>query len=349
MKIRVLVYSGNKYFVNCFSNYIMETGSARFDCRFVSDAAQAAAFLSGQEADIILADESFFRENACPDAAVGLCISNRTRAEEPGGRYELNIYQRGRDILTDMEKLLGIAGGTASTGERKGMKVVIFYSPQGGTGKTTLAYACALLCARKQTSVYLNLEEFGCTEQLYQRAFQVSMEEVLEAIKDGRDAAAVLSNAMAKEEGNVTILPVFRNYRDYADMTADETMVLLEGLRKVNGTGCLFVDVSGGMTEKNRRLLEQCDISFWVFDDSAAGRGKLKRIREDRSIQREAFFGKAYFVVNKCRAREEDASALRLPFSESLQKDKPLDLVLSGNQDFFRGCGKMVSFIDDGN
>ena len=112
MKIRVLVYSGNKYFLKCFSNYIMETGSARFDCRFVSDAAQAAAFLSGQEADIILADESFFRENACPDDAVGLCISNRTRAEEPGGRYELNIYQRGRDILTDMEKLLGIAGGT---------------------------------------------------------------------------------------------------------------------------------------------------------------------------------------------------------------------------------------------
>lgn len=348
MKSRVLVYSGNRHFLNCFSNYMMETGSTRFDCRFVSDAAQAAAFLSGQETDLILADEVFFRDNVCPDDTVGLCISNRTRAEESGGRYELNIYQRGRDILADMEKLLGIARGTASPGERKGMKVVVFYSPQGGGGKTTLAYACALLCARKQTSVYLNLEEFGCTEHLYQAAFQTGMEEVLEAIKDGRDAGAVLSNAMRKEERNVTVLPVFQNYRDYADMTADETMVLLEGLREVNGTGYLFVDISGGLTEKNRRLLEQCDISFWVFDDSPAGRGKLKRIREDRSIQREAFFGKAFFVVNKCQAREEDASALRLPYSESLQKDKPLDLVLSGNQDFFRGCGKMVSFIDDG-
>lgn len=348
MKIRVLVYSGNKYFLKCFSNYMMETGSAGFDFRFVSDAAQAAAFLSGQEADIILADESFFRGNACPDDVVGLCISNRTQADEDGDCHELNIYQRGRDILADMEKLLGIARGTASAGKRNGMKVVVFYSPQGGTGKTTLAYACALLCARKQTSVYLNLEEFGYTEQLYQGAFQVSMEEVLEAIKDGRDAAAVLSNAMAKAEGNVTILPVFRNYRDYADMTADETMVLLEGLRKVNGTGCLFVDVSGGMTEKNRRLLEQCDVSFWVFDDSAAGKGKLKRIREDRSIQRETFFGRTFFVVNKCKVREEDASAVRLPFSESLSEDKPVDLVLSGNQDFCQGCGRIVSFIDGG-
>lgn len=348
MKIRVLIYSGDPYFLNCFSNYMMETGSAGFDCRFVSDAAQAAEYLRGQETDIVLADESFFGGNVCPDGVLRLCISNRTQADEGGGCHELNIYQRGRDILADMEKLLGIAKGAAPAGVRKGMKVAVFYSPQGGTGKTTLAYACAMLCARSQTSVYLNLEEFGCTEHLYRGAFQAGMEEVLEAIKDGRDAAAVLSNAMVKEERNVTVLPVFRNYRDYADMTADETMVLLEGLRKVNGAGCLFVDISGGMTEKNRRLLEQCDVSFWVFDDSAAGRGKLRRIREDRSIQREAFFGRSVFVVNKCRAREEDDSALRLPFSESLSKDKPIELVLSGNQDFYRGCSKIVSYIDGG-
>ena len=36
------------------------------------------------------------------------------------------------------------------------MKVVVFYSPQGGGGKTTLAYACALLCARKQTTFQKN-------------------------------------------------------------------------------------------------------------------------------------------------------------------------------------------------
>lgn len=345
MKIRTLVHSKNHYFLECLSNYVMESAGMEFEFYFFTEGDAAADFLKTQRVELVVADELFFSEKEIPSGCMQICISNRTRVDTLNDRHELNIYQRGADILGDIQKVLSAAGGRRDTAPGSN-KVIAFYSPQGGSGKTTLAYICALLCARSKSSVYLNLEEFGSTAHLYQASFQTGMEDVLFAIKDHRDVAACISNALQKEQRNVSVMPTMKNYSDLAALGADDIELLLKTLQQVSAADYLFVDLSGGLTEQNRRVLELCDCSFWVFDDTDVGMGKLERIRSDQSVQGSEYFGRSYFLINKCRIRSEDTYAIRIPWSESLSQGGDMETVLSGNRDFHTKCMEVLAIID---
>ena len=346
MKIRTMVYSKNHYFLDCLSNYVMESANMDFEFSFFSEEAAAVSFLKTQRVDAILADELFLRGNAISEDSVQIGISNRTRVDIQSARHELNIYQRGVDILGDMQKILSAISGKERPGGGGPNKVISFYSPQGGSGKTTLAYICALLCARGGTSVYLNLEEFGHTAHLYQVSFHTGMEEVLFAIKDKRDVAACISNGLQKDAKNVSVMASMKNYSDLADLNANDIELLIKTLQQVSGADFVFVDISGSLTEQNKKVLELSDYSFWVFDDTAVGKGKMERIRGDQSVQGAEYFGRSYFLINKCRVKSEDTYAIRIPWSESLSQGTDVETVLSGNKDFYANCMEIVTMIN---
>ncbi len=348
MRRKIFVYSNNLDFLDCFSAYVMESVKNGYDFSFFTERSLVDNALKQQQADLLLAEEDFLQKCDCPVDCIKVIMSNRTQVDRKTGRHEVNIYQRGRDILADMEKLIGIAGGAGMEKKDKTQKIVAFYSPQGGVGKTTLAYSLALLCARKHTSIYLNLEEAPYTDHLYQTTFHTGMEDVLYAIKDHRDTDAVLSNAMEKDCRNVTTLPVFAHYQDYQDLTGDETETFIESLLAVSRAEYIFIDLPGGLTGQSRRILEMSDVSFWIFEDTAIGKGKMEKVQSDHSIQRMAFFNKTRFVQNKCKVRGEDSAVIRIPFSDSLSKGMAVDAVLSGNQDFYNGCLELINMVDGG-
>ena len=345
MKIRAMVYSANHYFVDCLNNYVMESANKDFEFSFFSEETAAVNFLKSHRVDVLLADELFLQENEVSADIVRLEISNRTRVDIQGTRHELNIYQRGVDILGDLQKVMLALSGKGRPGGSGTSKIISFYSPQGGSGKTTLIYICALLCARNGTSVYLNLEEFGHTDHLYQTSFQTGMEEVLFAIKDKRDVAACISNSLQKDARNVSVMPTMKNYSDLTALTAEDIDLLLKALQQVSGADFVFVDISGSLTPQNRKVLELSDYSFWVFDDTDVGRGKMERIRNDQSVQGAEYFDRSYFLINKCRTKSEDAYAIRIPWSESLSQGADVETVLSGNKDFYTNCKEIVTII----
>lgn len=346
MKIRTLVCSVNHHFIEAFSLYAMECMNTEFEFSFFTDKIAAIHYFESNKTDAILADEEFLVENLSVLKCVCISIANCTRVNTGEGCHELNIYQRGADILADLLKILSTAGdGCMGLGHRD-QKIITFYSPQGGTGKTTLAYMCAMLATKDKSSVYLNLEEFGYTDHLYQITFRTDMEEVLFAIKDKRDLGVYLSNALQKNSVNVSVMPNIRNYGDLEDFTPQDAEILLKSLQKVSGAEYLFVDISSGLSNRNKLILEISDVSFWVFDDTPAGKGKMERIRNDQSVQGMEYFKKAYFLVNKCKEKSEDEFAIRIPFSESLSKGADVETALSGKRDLCQRCMEILSIID---
>lgn len=347
MKIRIVVCSENRYFVDSFSSYMMKHGESGLEFAFFTERKAVIPYLSSRVIDLILADELFFHEYEIPVKCVPICISNQTRIHTEGSWQELNIYQRGVDILGDLQKIAAVMTNKKEKAiTEKDYKIVAFYSPQGGTGKTVLAYICALLYAQNHTSIYLNMEEFGYTDHLYQVEFETGMEEVMFAIKDRRDTSVSLSNALKKEKRNITVLPTMKNIRDFLGMTAEDIQILFQKIFEITGKGCLFLDLSGGLSERNRILLESSDKIFWVFQEDSCGKGKMERMKKDESMQESSYYERSYFVINKCRNRIEDTSAIPIPFSESLSKGVDVETVLSGNRDFYQMCMELITIIN---
>lgn len=346
MKIRTLVCSSNRYFLESFSSYAMEHGGEGFEFSFFSDKSAAAGFLNEQKVELVLAERTFFEQVTLQAGSVGMHISNRTRVDVDTQEHELNVYQRGVDILEDMRKIMAAVSGRDNGSGNKAQKIITFYSPQGGSGKTTMAYICALLCARNGSGIYLNMEEFGYTDHLYQAVYDTTLEEVMFAIKDKRDVAAYVSNALKKDNRNVSVMPKMNALSDFNDLTLEDAEVLVQKLLETTGSKYLFVDLSGGLTARNKKMLEMSDISFWVFTDDAVGQGKIERLKADQSMQEIFGHGRTYFLINKCKVKSDDTSAIRIPFSESLSQGADVDVVLSGNRDFYQRCAEIVELAD---
>lgn len=346
MEIRALVYSVNRFFLDSFSSYVMGCREVGIEFSFFSESDSAEKYLGRQRVDMILAERDFLEKESLPAKAVKVCISDSTRTNVEGGIYECNIYQRGTDIIADLQKIMTVTDERGNMSGNMTRKVAAFYSPQGGCGKTTLAYCCAVLGAKNSTAAYLNLEEFSYTKQLYETEFDRDMESVMFTLKDGGDAAAGVSDAVKRNEHNVYVMPELKTVGDFREMSGENVEKLAEQLQKVTGCSFLILDLSGELNERNRKVLELSDVSFWVFSDDETGRGKLDRVRNDQSIEGMNAFGKTYFLLNKCREKSQDASAVRIPFSESLSKGTDVGTVLSANQDFYRKCMDVLDLIE---
>lgn len=347
MKFHVFVYSADHFFIESFGAYIMENSGNEFDVSLYTEKAAAETALKSQSADAVLADQDFLvRNQESLQNSAKIAIAEQTGFQTHDGIYELNIYQRGKDILSDLKKIVtGDTGKRVVSGE-KAQKVIAFYSPQGGTGKTTLAYICALLGARNKTSIYLNLEEFGYTDHLYKMSFGVSMEEIMFQVKDNRDVNALLSEAICRDNRNVSVLPVMQNIKDYMDVTADNVLKMLEKLKEVSEAEYIFVDLSGGLSGRNSAIMEQSDAVFLVFTDNAVGRGKMERIKNDRSIQGDEVYRHMFFVMNQCRTKEGSTDVIRIPYSNTLSADGDLEQALSGNRELYQSCMEIMSIVE---
>lgn len=62
MKIRALVHSKNHYFLECLSNYVMESAGVEFEFYFFTDGDAADDFLKTQRVELAVADELFLSE-----------------------------------------------------------------------------------------------------------------------------------------------------------------------------------------------------------------------------------------------------------------------------------------------
>lgn len=346
MKIRILVYSRNQYFINAFSTYTMERNEIEFQFSFFTEKLAAMEYFDSQKIDGILADQDFWIEDSLPNKFIKIAISDRTKIDRALSYYELNIYQRGISILEDLRAILASVDGKSESLMDKKQKIISFYSPQGGTGKTTLAYICAVLCAKKGSSAYLNMEEFGYTEHLYQVDFMAGMEDILFAMKDGRDFTSTLSNIIVRDKRNVFVFPIMKNMNDFLDMKTEHVEELIKGIITTGNMEYLLIDMMGELSDCNKKIMELSDRIFWIFNDDAVGIGKMERMKQDQSIQEAENYTKSYFIINKARLKEKDALAVRIPFSESLSHGADIEMVLSGNRDFYLSCMELIKMID---
>lgn len=111
MKIQTLVCSVNRYFIESFSTYTMECASSEFEFSFFTDKAAAISYIENHKIDLILADDSFVSENVFSPKTVRVSIASMTIVNPEHDCHELNIYQRGVDILADLKKIVSTVNG----------------------------------------------------------------------------------------------------------------------------------------------------------------------------------------------------------------------------------------------
>lgn len=335
--MKILLFSTDEYFLNVFGGYLARE-KIEFDLYCYSKEKEALDELEKGKFDFILCEEGYLETYQENSTYVALGMHTIYPKETQKGT--LNIYQKSDRIREELDYMLQLLAGNKLSEERKNMTMVSFFSTEGGSGKTTIAYLTAVECAKKKKVLYINLEALAVTEYLYSSENSMTMEELLLSFDEKKeDSAAMLLNAVTKNSDGVYVLPTLENIGDYLELSVTTVIQMLQMISSISGINHMIVDLPNAFSTFTETMLIESKRIVWVYSDGRTGKKKLEKIKNDPYLKAKGMLSKSSYVLNRCE-NQEDAKEYHaaFPVSGTLSTASQISRILEVNEAFCTGC-----------
>lgn len=246
-------------------------------------------FRDGETADILVVDEKMV------DAELAALTSGITRIvmsvsmTPVEGFYLLKKYQKNEALFSEIKlRYAEESGSLESIRGNSKTKIAAFYSPAGGTGKTTLALAAAVAGATAgYRTLYLNLEEIDSVHSVFPKT-KGTLSDVFLALKTkGMNVGIKMQGCIGTESGSgFFYLSGVESISEHQEIDGQDLKRLLEQLRELAEFELVFLDLSSGFTEKTCLVLEEAEKIFVPLTSSEHASAKLRRFLEESALHR---------------------------------------------------------------
>ncbi len=297
VKIQLLIALCDSDYVEHLSQVLIEKKSDVFEVSVCSSPKRLPELLTGQRFDVALLDDAM--AEGAELSKPGLCIYLWDGSAEPVEAVRqlprIHRYQRISSIVGEIVEQYAASQGPKERFGARRARITAVWSPAGGSGKTTVALACAAQRASGGArAAYLDLEPFSASSVYFKEPGK-SISTVFEKL-DG-DVALMLQSIQMEDSGSgIIYFGCPRNYDDINILTEDDISALLEGCA-VNYDE-LVVDLGSSSSPLVCRTLELADQVLLVADSSAVCRAKCGQFRTQHSLYAD-LGGKLTVVANR--------------------------------------------------
>lgn len=250
-----------------------------------TDPDSALNALAEERIHVFLADETFQIDTSRIPQDCGFAyLVSGNGIDALNGQKAINkfqqvdaIYRAVLDIFSDR------AGNISFHNDKDGRsKLVVFSSPCGGTGTTSVAAAYAVRLAEQgQRVFYLNLECFNSSDALFEGEGQLGMDDVIYAIKSKKSNLTLkLESCARRDASGVYFFAPPRIALDLMELTDDELLELVDTLRDSGHYDVAVVDMDFSLKERALRVFRKASALVWVCDGSESANQKVHRAYE---------------------------------------------------------------------
>lgn len=333
-KIELLIADDDQDYVHCLVEYIMCEHAARFTVTSFTEAAAFFRFLEEgiKPPDVLLAGIPFapLVEKVPPEKrGLVLVLSGEKQAESAGvagndlGGFGRQIYkyQYGEKIISQVLRLLAeesadsaaVAREYSFRDERRATKVVGFFSPVGGAGKTTLAVGASIQTAWEgKNCFYLNLENMASTSLYFAGEQEENLSGVLYYLKNKAPHLS-LQLEKAKCLDPATKIAYYQppdSILDFKEDISAELKALLQELRASGQYERIYVDLSAEINKNNLTVLRACDRIVLPVEQNMTSLLKLRKLYRELQLltSREGWdiTEKILVVLNKYKRPDQE-------------------------------------------
>lgn len=220
----------------------------------------------------------------------------------------INKYQHAGKLINQILNIYAEQNHSevsVNAGSKK-TKVVGFYSPVGGSGKTTVSIVSSIISTQMgRSAFYLNFEDFHSTPLLLNCENHLNLSNILYYLKEKN------KNIMLKMEAcrcidDVTGIHYFmppESIIEMDEMLPEELQQLIIHLKNMSYYDVVFVDMSSSFNRKNVKLMESCDEVIIVLTQDSTTEVKVNSFIKELDILSSKngsnLLDKLTFVLNK--------------------------------------------------
>ncbi len=158
-------------------------------------------------------------------------------------------------------------------------RAVSILSPSGGSGKSSIAAGCSVLCAgRGIRSFYLNLENIPSTDLFFHGDSTQSFSNAIFYLKGkGANLSLRLEGAKSIDIGSqVHYFKPPENIQELNELTEQDAVCLVSELKNNGVYDIIFIDTSCGLSPINTAIIKNSDIILLVMSPDRCSELKLK-------------------------------------------------------------------------
>lgn len=198
------------------------------------------------------------------------------------GHKAICKFQKGELIYKQIlsiysEHVPNISGMVAN--QNGAMKTIVFCSPCGGSGTSTVAAACAIaLTNAGQRVLYLNTETYGDADVFFSCDGQFDFSDVIYAVKSNKTNRTMkLQSTVKQDQSGVYYYSSVKIPLDIMEMRSDDYLTLQNELKMLGSYDYVVMDMEFPKTQQEYKLFDYCNSIVLVCDDSDTAMTKINK------------------------------------------------------------------------
>lgn len=282
MKLKVAIIEKDNRFLDRLTAIFTKNYAEQLEVYPFTDAEVALSTLEFMKIDVLVAEESFrISPTSLPEGCALAYLVNEVGLDFCRGQRAICKFQRAELIYKQ------IAGIYAEKAEKiPGQKLdapisktLIFTSPAGGVGVSTVAAACAQRFASQRKKVlYLNLEAFGLATSYFHGEGSGSISDVFHAIVNKNvNLSALLEQIVRRDPKGVFFIQEAPSCEEIPQLSPEDLSKLLRELRIIADYDYLIIDVDFPVQKAQVEVLCKAGSLILVYSGSDNSREKLSR------------------------------------------------------------------------
>lgn len=290
MKIKIAILEKDQNYLNRIVTAFSTKYADKFEIYSFTDQAIALATLDSSRIDVLIASDSFEIDVAALPKRCGFAyFVDSIDVDTVNGQTAICKFQKADQIYKQILSIYSESAGSLS-GIKLGdesTKVIVFSTPCGGTGTSTVAAACAAhYAASKKRTLYLNLERFGSSDSFFDSDGAFDMSDIIYALKSRKaNLAMKLESCVKQDASGVFFFSQSKVALDMLELNYDDITKLLSELKLHGSYDYIVVDMDFSMSMETIKIYKQAHAVVWVGDGTEISNLKIQRAYNAISIK----------------------------------------------------------------
>lgn len=285
MRIKLAILHSDAVYLNRLVSILSAKYHERLALYSFTEQETAMEAVAREKIDVFLADDVFgIPTEELPEKCGFAYFVDSPEVDTFKGAPAICQFQRAELIYKQILGVFSDALGETSVRNlySGSAKVLIFSSPCGGTGTSSLAAACAVHYANAgKRCVYLNLEDYGSADEYFSGEGAFSISDVIYAVKSRRGSLTVkLESCLKRDPSGVLYFSGPKVALDMMELNAEDRKELVSALVDSGICDCVLVDMPFDLEKETRGIYALAHVLVWVCDGRSVSIRKTDRAFE---------------------------------------------------------------------